>query len=158
MLTRANICALFDWSVDTFKGMQRHNHLPLDANESGWTRFSALDAVKIAMALSLANDDGLSRTTSAAVIRDAALAIESRWAEIVESGIALFEGRYTEEFLAGRARFPIGTDSMGVCFRSDEPVKFAVPPASFIANNISRAVAVIMIRAARLDMEIDWKA
>ena len=169
-MTRTDICALFGWTVDAFKGMQRHVQLPLEASGNGWTRFTARDAVKIAMTEDLAGI-GVSRVAAARFVRAASEAMQNRWAEVVATGRGLFNGLSQDEFHAGCIilAFPSdgklvhgGSCDFGVCFRLNEVdavcASLPRPAARIVTTSASRSVAVVMRKAVKAGLELDWES
>ncbi|MDX3805299.1 MAG: hypothetical protein QHC89_02610 [Bosea sp. (in: a-proteobacteria)] len=162
-MTRADLCTLFGWTVHTFKGLERHQQLPLDTNDetTGWRRFSAFDAVKIEISQHLEDSVHLSRVAAAQIVNAASAELRERWKDIVETGEDLNAGRATDEFMVGRANLAFPNQPAPLCYRrSEEGVATAhitAPIVSSVTANASRAVSVVMTKAIRAGIDLDWE-
>lgn len=157
--TRADLCKLVKISVDTFKGMERHNQLPLEqvADPEGWRHFTAFDAARVAMSLDLAESYDMSRVKAAQIILAASGKLRECWDDVVRG--ARMQG---PEYVVGRAELPIDAKqplqpfvcravSLGEIFKEGD-----TRLVRLVLTSASRAVAVIEMRAPDHGIELDW--
>lgn len=152
-LNREDFCRLAGLNEEALKTLQRRGQVPTVPGPCamGYTPFAALLQV-------IANEfaeQGINRTRAAFLAGTGVAGLAERWTDIAESSETLFLGRqdpHVEMFLAiaegGRGRSATCGTLAQVSRKFPSPVRLALA-------NVSRAAALVRVRAARHKIDLN---
>lgn len=152
LLSRDDYCRLTGIDLEMLKSLQRRDQVPTVPGPGAQGNYTPLASVLMEIANEFADGQGINRTR-AALLASHGFCIYSRWKEVAETSEALFSGQdvSAELFLAvaedGRERSAFCGTIAQISRKFPSPVRLALA-------NVSRAAAVVRMRAARDNIDL----
>ncbi|CAO4184873.1 HTH merR-type domain-containing protein [Methylorubrum populi] len=166
-LSRSQFCDLTRLSPDTLKSLSRREQLPFSIDQKasgrGYTLFEAFLTI---VAQEFSEGHGVNITRAAEIAGALPEVLAPQWDRIIETGRILADGtgEKVEEVMCGRydvagihpPRPLVGTDEE----IARELAASDQPPIRSVRSSASRSLALLLIRASKLNIEIPdefWK-
>lgn len=165
-VSRADFLKLTKLDPEGLKSRARRGQLPLPQTERQRNTYGAFEALLTLIVDDLAQALDCSLVKVSNIIHAHALALSLKWPEISHSSEDLFNGIEADEVLFGLLSHPVADQShrypyvLGTLDEIYSELKARPPVVRMVVLNVSRAAAVLRMRAAREEIDLGdfWAA